>query len=114
MTANGIEFQHRPLRINGNIPSTLGSQLMVLRDLALSLVRDLEDLREYASVESNDGICLNTVVRRYEIALIQQALQLTKGHQVRASHLLGLKPTTLNAKIKRYEIPFHPTLSDKE
>jgi len=33
-------------------------------------------------------------------------LSQTHGHQRRAARLLGVKATTLNAKIKRYKIPF--------
>jgi transcriptional regulator with GAF, ATPase, and Fis domain len=43
-------------------------------------------------------------VRQFEVSLIRTALGRTSGSQTRAARLLGLKPTTLNAKIKRYGI----------
>jgi transcriptional regulator with GAF, ATPase, and Fis domain len=43
-------------------------------------------------------------VRQFEVNLIRTALGRTSGSQIRAARLLGLKPTTLNAKIKRYNI----------
>ena len=43
-------------------------------------------------------------VRQFEVNLIRTALGRTSGSQIRAAKLLGLKPTTLNAKIKRYNI----------
>lgn len=52
-------------------------------------------------------------VKRFEVELIERALAAAGGHQRRAARLLGLKPTTLNAKIKHYGInsgghPFTP------
>jgi transcriptional regulator with GAF, ATPase, and Fis domain len=43
-------------------------------------------------------------VERFETSLINRALSLAGGNQRRAAKLLGLNPTTLNAKIKRYGI----------
>lgn len=48
------------------------------------------------------GIDLYNEMRRFEVRLIQRALEETEGHQGNAARLLGLKMTTLNAKIKRY------------
>lgn len=41
----------------------------------------------------------------FEKGLIISALIQTGGSQVRAARMLGIKTTTLNAKIKRYGIP---------
>ena len=43
-------------------------------------------------------------VKRFEIDLIRRALDQTSGHQSRAARLLGLNATTLNSKIKSYNI----------
>ncbi len=43
-------------------------------------------------------------VARFEISLINRALGLADGNQRKAAQILGLNPTTLNAKIKRYGI----------
>lgn len=43
-------------------------------------------------------------VKRCEISLIHSALQHAHGSQLHAARLLNLKPTTLNAKIKLYDI----------
>jgi DNA-binding protein Fis len=43
-------------------------------------------------------------VRRFETDLIRRALDQTGGHQSRAARLLGLNATTLNSKIKSYNI----------
>lgn len=62
-----------------------------------------------ASVQAIDlshGISFYDEVSRFEIELIKQALELTGGHQSRAAKLLGLNNTTLNSKIKSYNIRF--------
>lgn len=43
-------------------------------------------------------------VQRFEMRLIRRALELTGGNQARAARLLGLGTTTLNYKIKSYEM----------
>jgi DNA-binding NtrC family response regulator len=68
------------------------------------------------AASSHDGASLNAVqdigrgvnfydeVRRFEIDLIRRALERTGGHQSRAARLLGMNATTLNSKIKTYNI----------
>jgi DNA-binding NtrC family response regulator len=43
-------------------------------------------------------------VRRFEIGLITRALRRADGRQSTAARLLGLKATTLNAKMKQYQM----------
>ena len=43
-------------------------------------------------------------VRRFEIGLIARALRRAHGKQNAAARLLGLKATTLNAKMKQYQM----------
>ncbi|MFZ4984497.1 MAG: sigma-54-dependent transcriptional regulator [Blastocatellia bacterium] len=50
------------------------------------------------------GISFYDEVSRFEIELIRRALDLTGGHQSRAAKLLGMNNTTLNSKIKVYNI----------
>jgi DNA-binding NtrC family response regulator len=50
------------------------------------------------------GVNLNEEVERLEKALLCAALKQCEGVQIKAAQLLGLKPTTLNAKIKQYGI----------
>ncbi len=54
-----------------------------------------------------DSIDLFTAVDRFEDALIDQALQRTRGNKEQASKLLGLKRTTLVAKLRRRSLPQH-------
>lgn len=55
-------------------------------------------------VELGRGISFYDEVRRFEIDLIRRALDQTGGHQSRAARLLGMNATTLNSKIKTYNI----------
>lgn len=54
------------------------------------------------------GINFYDQVRRFEIDLIRRALDQTSGHQSRAARLLGMNATTLNSKIKTYNITLRP------
>lgn len=50
------------------------------------------------------GVNFYDEVKKFEIDLIRRALDQTGGHQSRAARLLGLNATTLNSKIKTYNI----------
>jgi DNA-binding NtrC family response regulator len=56
------------------------------------------------SVEIGRGVNFYDEVRRFEVDLIRRALDQTGGHQSRAARLLGMNATTLNSKIKTYNI----------
>jgi transcriptional regulator with PAS, ATPase and Fis domain len=51
------------------------------------------------------GLDLRLAVAQFEIALIEQALRRTRGNKQAAARLLGLKRTTLVAKMQRREMP---------
>ncbi|HEV2799708.1 MAG TPA: sigma-54 dependent transcriptional regulator [Pyrinomonadaceae bacterium] len=55
-------------------------------------------------VDVGRGIDFYDEVRRFEVDLIRRALEQTGGHQSRAARLLGMNATTLNSKIKTYNI----------
>ena len=57
-----------------------------------------------STLDIGRGINFYDEVRRFEIDLIRQALERTGGHQSRAARLLGMNATTLNSKIKTYNI----------
>ncbi|OFV88829.1 MAG: hypothetical protein A3J75_04880 [Acidobacteria bacterium RBG_16_68_9] len=50
---------------------------------------------------TDDGIDLNQAVEEFEYRLIDEALRRTKGNKQAAARLLGLKRTTLVAKLRR-------------
>ncbi|HKZ79646.1 MAG TPA: helix-turn-helix domain-containing protein [Pyrinomonadaceae bacterium] len=82
--------------------------VMLLRE-AETLARDkafTEDSANTQSFDINQGIDFYLEVERFETRLIKLALDHTGGNQSRAAKLLGIKPTTLNSKIKLYAIEY--------
>jgi transcriptional regulator with GAF, ATPase, and Fis domain len=53
---------------------------------------------------SNVTESLMTIQKTMEKKIILRALQQTRGNQKEAAKILGLKHTTLNTKVRRYEI----------
>ncbi len=79
-------------------------RMAAVQDLANTLLTEIKDIGEITELNLADGINIKVELRRYETELIRLALRLTNNHQLRAARMLGVKPTTLNAKIKRLEI----------
>ncbi len=52
-------------------------------------------------VMTDEGLDLTNAVEEFENRLIEEALRRTKGNKQAAARLLGLKPTTLVAKLRR-------------
>ncbi len=71
-------------------------------ELAMEMMRDTEG--SSADIDISRGVNFYDEVKRFEIDLIRRALEQTGGHQSRAARLLGLNATTLNSKIKTYNI----------
>jgi DNA-binding NtrC family response regulator len=71
-------------------------------DLALEIFASSAGVSD--EIDIAKGINFYDEVRKYEIDLIRRALKQTGGHQSRAARLLGLNATTLNSKIKSYNI----------
>ena len=81
------------------------SRLSSLRDVAVELLNVVDYLKQTTST-SNQRLNLDDEVKKFEADLIRAALVRTGGNQARAARLLGVKHTTLNAKIKRYQLLF--------
>src|SRR4051812_27113737 len=89
-------------------------RLESIRKMALALLQEAESLEhEHALAESSaavdnlnvrSGVNFFEEVRRFEMRLISRALELNGGNQARAARMLGLGTTTLNYKIKSYEM----------
>lgn len=84
--------------------TTVDVRLNTLRETVLQLLDEVESLAISRPVDIKRGARFSDEVRQFEVSLIRTALGRTSGSQTRAARLLGLKPTTLNAKIKRYGI----------
>jgi DNA-binding NtrC family response regulator len=84
----------------------------VTRECLRTEISDPASVREPSRGEASSGsvpdigrgINFYDEVRRFEIDLIRRALEQTGGHQSRAARLLGMNATTLNSKVKTYNI----------
>jgi DNA-binding NtrC family response regulator len=99
MTTTHEQLADKPLNV-GNVDDRLN----ILRETVLQLLQEVESLTMNVPVALKNGAKLDEEVRQFEVNLIRSALGRTAGSQTRAAKLLGLKLTTLNAKIKRYQI----------
>lgn len=81
-----------------------GVSLQVLKDLSDALSGALEAMDSFQSPDVRQGISFYDEVRRFETDLIRNALKITAGSQTRAAKLLHINATTLNTKIKAYNI----------
>ena len=90
--------------LEGSVLSLHLEELALALSRAMSAVENFEAAREIPHHNFSEGVDFYGEVRRFEIILIENALKLTGGSQIRAARLLRLKPTTLNAKIKAYNL----------
>jgi DNA-binding NtrC family response regulator len=91
---------------SSGMDQSLGNRIGALKDLAQNLIGEVEALGAVKSLDISQGINMHEEVRTYETILIRRALKLTGGNQKKAARLLSLLPSTLNDKMKRYQI--HP------
>lgn len=94
--------------------ASTSQRLEKIREMASALAEAAESLEgeqalaeAYATPNTLDiksGVDFFEEVRRFESQLITVALKHSGGNQRRAARLLGLGTTTLNYKIKAYEL----------
>jgi transcriptional regulator with GAF, ATPase, and Fis domain len=101
----GLETNNENQRVEPTSSQpNVDARLNTLRETVLQLLDEVESLAISRPVDIKRGARFSDEVRQFEVSLIRTALGRTSGSQTRAARLLGLKPTTLNAKIKRYGI----------
>jgi DNA-binding NtrC family response regulator len=94
---------------NGVPPLTMRREILLrdgikaLSEIVRCLLTELESLERW-SARAEEDFKFDDEVKQFEIALIRAALNRANGSQTRAAQMLGVKITTLNAKIKRYRI----------
>ena len=96
-----LNYQSRPKTAAEN------EQIESIKSITNLLLRKIEalekDLPEVVMDASEKNSNLYEVICSFEKKLIRDALRATNWSQKRAAQILGIKATTLNAKIKRYE-----------
>lgn len=87
-----------------------------LKDLVSALLNEVQELEQdglllelsnaqnMRRLDIENGIKLDDVVSQFEKNIIQQALIITNGNQAQAARLLGVRPNTLNYKVKVYDL----------
>lgn len=89
-------------------PNLVGNRIEALKTLTKLLLHEVESLEEIAPAKNIPNaeafINLNEQVQRYEVTLICKALLEAQGNQRKAAKMLGMKCSTLHAKIRRFEI----------
>lgn len=94
---------------NGSEPTLQHLQFEAVKSLSILLMQEVDLLARMPAVVENcvrDGtpICLSTELQRFECNMIRSALIRSMGNQTKAAKLLNLKLTTLNTKIKHFNI----------
>ncbi|MGH9968542.1 MAG: helix-turn-helix domain-containing protein [Pyrinomonadaceae bacterium] len=101
--SEGLELNHGSA--NGHDDQAPArNNITALKELTLRLLREVQSISEVKTLSIERGLDFYDEVSRFEIDLIKRALLQTAGHQGRAARLLNLKVTTLNSKIKHYNI----------
>jgi DNA-binding NtrC family response regulator len=91
-----------------NMYQPIGNRIEALKALTKLILHEVESLEEISPSKplENKEVAINLPdkVQRYEVNLIRNALISANGNQSKAAKKLGMKTTTLHAKIKRYDI----------
>ena len=81
----------------------MNPNIALIKALVMTLGLEVESLNDESDAMDRP-INLPEKVRKYEAAIIRAALLKTGGNQRQAAALLNLKTSTLNSKIKQFEI----------
>lgn len=116
--ANAPELEGLPKEI------LLELKIRFLKEKTMALLSELQELsRWFNHSQKPDSISILNIkndfsfyeaVRKFEIDLIIYGLKQTGGNQTQAARLLGINLTTLNSKIKQYEISMENHLAQTD
>ena len=117
--------QVRPLRAEYATPEAVDvsdllqaeTRIEALRLLVLAFLREVDSLKKMVSAhptKKRDVVDLDGEIDAFETGLIREALIRSNGNQRDAARLLKIKPTTLNAKMKRLNITVETTVTGVE
>lgn len=84
--------------------SVLGMRVGALENLTLCLLAELETMQGRGEPAAGGVMDFYAEVREFEVQMIVAALRQAGGKQSEAARLLKLKPTTLNSKLKMYNL----------
>jgi DNA-binding NtrC family response regulator len=84
------------------------NSIELLQGLSRMITIEIESLKLMREHGEERALGFNEEVKRLEISLIHRALLRSGGNQREAAKLLQLRPSTLNAKIKKLRIKYQP------
>ena len=68
------------------------------------MLAEVRNIDENSELKFGNGFKLDQYLEDCEKDIIRYALYISGNNQIVASRLLGMKPTTLNMKLKRYRL----------
>jgi DNA-binding NtrC family response regulator len=80
------------------------TKMEVLRSMVRSLLHEAALRTQPVQIDPEKGIDFYDSVARYEIQLIESALEVSGGRQNRAAKLLNMRTSTLCSKMKQLNI----------
>jgi DNA-binding NtrC family response regulator len=93
---------------NNFVQESFGNRVEALRAVVMLLLREVDSLEKSIADEAKEmaetDYSLAEKLTKLEVDTIRCALIKTNGRQKPAAKLLGMKLTTLNAKIKKFDI----------
>lgn len=104
--------QLQPLNTEGIWEQATTPRIGILKELANKLLTEVQGMSEHERFVFGEGFNLEEQVQKFEADMIRHALYMTNGKQRAAARLLGIKVTTLNAKIKRHGIAGHTSVDN--
>jgi DNA-binding NtrC family response regulator len=84
---------------NNNLP-----KIGLLRRLSELMLAEVENIDQDNGLRFGEGFRLDEYLENCEKDIIRYALYISGNNQLITSRLLGMKPTTLNMKLKRYHL----------
>ncbi len=82
---------------------SIAQKLEAINRIASIVLSEVESIRS-RSVSASGKINYYEEIQHFEVELILYALYQAKGNQRRAAQILNIKPTTLNSKVKRFNL----------
>lgn len=79
-------------------------RINILRKLSDLLIDEIAKTAHESNLKLGNGFSLSDYMEECEKNIILYALDLTNNNQLHAARLLGIKHSTLNWKIKRYNL----------
>ena len=87
------------VREHTNLP-----KIGLLRRLTELMLTEVQNIDQNTGLRFGEGFRLDEYLENCEKDIIRYAMYISGNNQIITSRLLGMKPTTLNMKLKRYQL----------